>query len=271
MRPLTSTLLTRLSEGRDPEAFPRNVPLHADQIQGRGEGTRLGASVVSVIIPTYNERMTLPVLVERCAAISPPLDLELVIVDDASPDGTGTVAETLAREKRLPITVVHRPAKSGLASAVLDGAVAAHGRILVVMDSDLSHPPEHLPALLVALENGADVAIGSRYVPGGGVAGWPLYRRVISRVATGLVRLLLRLPVRDPLSGFFAARRWLLIDQGYAAVGYKILTEILARHPECTVVEVPYRFVNRQAGKSKLSAAEIVAFTRLLWRLRRWR
>ncbi len=262
--------MSRLSEGRDPVGpVPISVPVHADKIQGRSEATRLGASIVSVIIPTYNERTTLPVLVGRCAAISPTVDLELVIVDDASPDGTGAMAETLARERRLPIIVVHRPAKSGLASAVLDGAVAAHGTILVVMDSDLSHPPEHLPTLLAALGKGADVAIASRYVAGGGVEAWPLYRRVISRVATGLVRLLLRLRVHDPLSGFFAVRRGLLIDQGYAAVGYKILTEILVRHPECTVVEIPYRFLNRQAGKSKLSAAEIIAFARLLWRLRR--
>jgi len=245
------------------------VPLHEETAQDRGVVPRPGARIVSVIIPTYNERATLPALVGRCAAIAEGIGLELVIVDDASPDGTGMLAEELARERRIPITVVHRPAKSGLASAVLDGAAAAHGAILVVMDSDLSHPPERLPALLAAMGTGADIAIGSRYVNGGGADGWPLYRRLISRVATGLVRLLWRVPVHDPLSGFFAARRAVLVNQGYAAIGYKILAEILVRHPEYTVIEVPYRFVDRQAGRSKLSVAEIIAFAGLLWRLRR--
>ncbi len=227
--------------------------------------------MLSVIVPTYNERTTLPALVARLAALQPTLPMEVVIVDDASPDGTGVLAAALARESALPMTVVHRPAKSGLASAVIDGAAASRGDTLTVMDSDLSHPPERLPELVAAIASGADIAIASRYVDGGGVERWPLRRRLISRVATVLVRSLLGLQVRDPLSGFFAVRREVLAGHEYWAVGYKLLTEILARNPACTVVEIPYRFVDRQHGQSKLSPGEITAFLRLLLRLRRRR
>ncbi len=250
-----------LSQVHDPVTPPRT------QVAERGRPTNL----VSVIIPTYNERAALPVLLTRLGALRGTVELEVVVVDDASPDGTGALADEMAREGPLPILVVHRPGKSGLASAVLDGAAVAHGGLLTVMDSDLSHPPEQLPALLRAMDDGADIAIASRYVPGGGVEHWPLYRRVISRVATALARVVLGLRVYDPLSGFFATRRELLVGQPYAAKGYKLLTEVLARHPASRVVEIPYRFVDRQVGTSKLSSGEIVAFARLLWRLRRRR
>jgi len=224
-----------------------------------------------VIIPTYNERTTLPVLVKRLGLLRPHVALELVIVDDESPDGTGAVADALAREGSVPMTVVHRPGKGGLASAVLAGAAAARAPILTVMDSDLSHPPEFLPTLLAAMTDGVDLTIASRYIPGGGIDQWPFYRRAISYLATRLVRIVLGIQVYDPVSGFFAVRRSLLLDQPYAAMGYKILTEILARHPNSRVVEVPYRFVNRQGGSSKLSTSEITTFAQLIWRLRRRR
>lgn len=226
---------------------------------------------VSVIIPTYNERTTLPTLVKRLAQLRPRLPLELVIVDDGSPDGTGAVADALGREGLIPITVVHRPGKAGLASAVLAGAAAAHEAIVTVMDSDLSHPPEFLPTLLAAMSDGVDIAIASRYTAGGGIDQWPLHRRAISYVAIRLVRITLGLRVHDPVSGFFAVRRAMLLDQPYDAMGYKILTEVLARHPRSRVVEIPYRFVDRQGGSSKLSTKEITTFARLIWRLRRRR
>lgn len=239
------------------EGPPTNTPQAAEQ------------RAVSVIIPTYNERTTLPVLVARLGELRPTVALELVIVDDASPDGTGAVADALAHAGPVPMTVVHRAGKAGLASAVLAGAKAAHGTILTVMDSDLSHPPEYLPTLLGAMTDGVDIAVASRYTPGGGIDAWPLYRRVISYLATRLAQLVVGVRVHDPLSGFFAVRRELLLDQPYEAMGYKILTEILARHPGSRVVEVPYRFTDRQGGSSKLSTGEITAFAKLLWRLRR--
>ncbi|MGH2349475.1 MAG: polyprenol monophosphomannose synthase [bacterium] len=224
--------------------------------------------VLSVIVPTYNERDALPALLARLDGVRRTLPLEVVIVDDASPDGTGSMGETLARRTAMPVTIIHRPRKSGLASAAIDGAAAAHGRIVTVMDADLSHPPELLPSLVAAIDAGADVAIASRYVPDGGIDDWPLARRILSVAATALARTVLGLPVRDPLSGFFAARTSLLTGGAYYGVGYKLLVEVLVRHPG-RIVEVPYRFTDRRRGHSKLTLAEVRAFFVLLaglWR-----
>ncbi len=227
---------------------------------------------LSVIVPTYNERDSLPTLLARLGDVGRAVSLEVVIVDDASPDGTGALGEDLARDASVPVVVLHRGAKSGLASAAIDGAAAARGGIVTVMDADLSHPPEVLPALTAAIERGADVAVASRYVRGGGIESWPATRRLLSLAATWLARTVLALPVRDPLSGFFAARRRLLRDARYRGVGYKLLIEILAYHPRSAVVEIPYRFVDRRAGQSKLTVGEVRAFFALLaalWRDRR--
>ncbi len=231
-------------------------------------GARRPEPVISVIVPTYNERDSLPLLVSRLEDVGRALALEVVIVDDASPDGTGALAEEMARSAAVPVSVVHRSGKAGLASAVLEGATAARASVVTVIDADLSHPPELLPALLQAVRRGAGVAVASRYVRGGGVERWPLSRRLVSRAATLVARVWLGLKVRDPLSGFFAVRRELLTGSRYSARGYKLLVEILALHPGHSVVEVPYRFVDRQRGKSKLNTGEILAFLKLLWQLR---
>lgn len=227
-----------------------------------------GYPLLSVVVPTYNERATVPLLVSRLARVGRTLPMELVIVDDASPDGTGAMAEELAKASPLPIIVVHRREKAGLASAVLAGARAAHGSVVTVMDADLSHPPELLPILLEAIRSGSDVAVASRYVAGGNVENWPVVRRLVSRAATLAVRVGLGLKVRDPLSGFFAVRREVLTRDQYFGLGYKLLMEILARNPDCRVAESPYRFVDRQAGQSKFNAREIWAFLRLLIHLK---
>jgi dolichol-phosphate mannosyltransferase len=224
---------------------------------------------LSVIVPTYNERDSLPMLLARLEGVWSMLPLEVVIVDDASPDGTGSMGETLAGRTAMPVTIIHRPGKSGLSSAAIDGAAAAHGRIVTVMDADLSHPPELLPSLVAAVDAGADVAIASRYVPGGGIDDWPVARRMLSLAATWLARTVLGLPARDPLSGFFAARTSLLTDGVYHGVGYKLLVEVLVRHPG-RIVEVPYRFTDRRRGHSKLTLAEVAAFFVLLAGLRRY-
>jgi len=227
--------------------------------------------MLSVIVPTYNERQTLPLLIERLRKVARDLPLEVVVVDDNSPDGTGVLAEELGRSlaPELPVTVVHRPGKGGLSSAVLDGVRVARGDCITVMDADLSHPPEMLPHLVKAIEEGYDIAIASRYVPGGGVQRWPLWRRVVSIAATTLARTVLGLSVRDPLSGFFAARRSILEGRPFLALGYKLLLEVLARSPEARVIEVPYTFVDRQDGKSKLGIQELWDFLALLAELKK--
>lgn len=228
---------------------------------------------VSIVLPTYNERDTLPVLLRRLGEVAAGagFDGEAVVVDDASPDGTGEVAGRVGAELRntLPVVVVHRPGKEGLTSAVLEGVRRGTGDVIVVMDSDLSHPPDVVPRLVLAVAGGADVAVGSRYVVGGGVARWPVMRRVISWGATRLAQALVGTRVHDPVSGFFAARRGVFERARFEGLGYKLLLEILASGAASRVEEVPYRFVERAAGRSKLGAGEILNYVRLLGRL--WR
>jgi dolichol-phosphate mannosyltransferase len=227
----------------------------------------------TIVLPTYNERATLPRLLRdlgealRGSAASP----EVLVVDDSSPDGTGQVAVSVGVGLRevFPVIVITRPGKSGLASAILEGVRRARGDVIVVMDSDLSHPPDTVPALLGAVAGGADIAVGSRYVPGGGTSGWPWSRRLMSRGATWLAHVALRVSVADPMSGFFAARRRLFDDAPLLGLGYKILLELLVRHPDAVVSEVPYVFAERAGGRSKLNGAEMLNYLRLLDRLRR--
>jgi len=209
--------------------------------------------VISVVVPTYNEVESLPRLARGLAEALPGRDWELVVVDDGSPDGTADAAARLAPE--LPVRVVRRAGKAGLASAVLAGIAAARGDLLVVMDADLSHPTEAVPRLVDAIVGGADLAVGSRYVRGGGVEDWPLHRRIVSRVACLMGNALV--PVRDATSGFFALRREVLDGARINAIGFKIGFEIIARGRYRKVVEVPYVFRDREHGSSKFGGREI--------------
>jgi dolichol-phosphate mannosyltransferase len=211
--------------------------------------------MISIIVPTYNEAASLPLLAERLGTALGGRDWELVVVDDGSPDGTADVAERLA--PRLPVRVVRRSGKSGLASAVIAGFNDARGDLLVVMDADLSHPPEVVPALVDAVVGGADLAVGSRYVRGGGTADWPLRRRVVSRVACILGSLLV--PVRDATSGFFALKRSAIDGVRLNAIGFKIGFEVIARGRFRKIVEVPYVFRDREHG-AKFGRREIAQY-----------
>jgi len=212
--------------------------------------------MLSVVVPTYNEAGSVTGLAERLHAALGDREWELVIVDDGSPDGTADVAEALA--PRIPVKVVRRAGKAGLASAVVAGFAAARGDIMVVMDADLSHPPEVVPALVNAVEHGADLAVGSRYVTGGGVMDWPLQRRVVSRVACLMGNLLV--PVRDATSGFFALRRSVIDGVALNPIGFKIGFEVIARGRHKKVVEVPYTFRDRELGASKFGRREIAQY-----------
>lgn len=209
--------------------------------------------MLSVVVPTYNEAGSVPKLAERLHAALGARDWELVIVDDGSPDGTADIAAALA--PRIPTNVVRRAGKGGLASAVIAGFAAARGDILVVMDADLSHPPELVPALLGAIEDGADLAVGSRYVAGGGVEDWPMRRQIVSRVACLMGSVLV--PVRDATSGFFALRRSVIDGVTLNPIGFKIGFEVIARGRYRSVVEVPYTFRDRELGASKFGRREI--------------
>ena len=209
--------------------------------------------MISVVVPTYNEAASIPELLQRTARALAGREWEAVIVDDGSPDGTADVAERLA--PAIPVKVVRRSGKLGLASAVVAGFTAARGDIFVVMDADLSHPPEVVPRLVDAVADGADIAVGSRYVPGGGTVDWPLRRRVISRVACIMGNALV--PVRDATSGFLALRPSVIEGAHLDPIGFKIGFEIMARGRYARVVEVPYVFRDRRAGSSKFGSREV--------------
>jgi len=176
--------------------------------------------------------------------------------------------ESLALE--LPLRVLRRPGRLGLATAVLDGWAAARGDVWGVLDADLQHPPETLTPLAAAIHQGADLAIGSRYVPGGGTSDWTWVRRFISRTATHMAATVLPLKlavVGDPMSGIFMVRACSLRDAQLSPLGYKILLEVIAKAHYKKLVEVPYVFQERERGASKLGARQYVEYIRHLGRL----
>ena len=216
-----------------------------------------------VCLPTYNERDNLEPMVRALAEVLPEGGSVLVI-DDRSPDGTGEIADRLAAE--LPwLEVLHRPEKQGLGRAYVDGfhhALAEGAALVLEMDCDFSHDPRDLPRLIAAVEAGADLALGSRYVEGGGTENWGLVRRLISRGASIYTRVLL-MPIHDATGGFKCFRRTVLesIDlESIDAAGYvfQIETTYRALRKGFRVVEVPIRFVDRTAGESKMSRAIVL-------------
>lgn len=243
---------------------------HAAVTDSNSISSDVAPVVLSVVVPTYNERARLGELVTALFDVFREHQIfgELVIVDDNSPDGTGALADELATRHR--IHVVHRSGKLGLGTAVVAGFARASGDVLGVMDADLSHPPTALPRLLQALqEEHADLAIGSRYVSGGSTKNWPLVRRVMSRFACLLAR-----PVtdaRDATSGYFLIRREAVQGVQITAGGFKICLELLVRGRVGSLVEVPYEFVDRAAGDSKMSWREATGYFWQVRDLRRYR
>jgi dolichol-phosphate mannosyltransferase len=222
----------------------------------------------SIIVPTYNERENLGPLASRLFAAVSPQTSELLIVDDDSPDGTAAEAEKLSRE--YPIRCLVRRGQRGLAAAVIHGLRQARGERCVVMDADLSHPPEAIPRLLAAMQDPRiEMAIGSRFVRGGKVdLRWPLHRRLNSWVARMLARPLTS--VKDTMSGFFCVRRADLALDRLDPIGYKIALELIVRHGWGKVVELPITFSDRAAGETKLNVLEQLRYMRHLWRLYRF-
>ena len=231
-----------------------------------------------VVLPTYNERNNVERIVPEIRARLPQAH-KILIVDDSSPDGTGEIADRVASESD-DVEVMHRPRKEGLGPAYLAGfrrALAAGAELIVEMDADFSHDPEHLPQLLEAAR-GADLVLGSRYAPGGGVADWGALRRLISRGGSAYARLMLGLRVRDLTGGFKVFHRRVLeaIDldsirsRGYA---FQVETTYRALKRGFRVVEVPIVFSERTEGSSKMSRT---IFAEAVWRVpvmrlrRRW-
>ncbi|EDL60234.1 glycosyltransferase [Gimesia maris] len=224
---------------------------------------------LSIIVPTYCEAENLTVLIPRVNRVltEAELDAEIIVVDDDSPDETIQVCEKLA--ENCPLRLITRKNERGLSTAVIAGLNAASGGILLVMDADLSHPPEKIPELVSALnQRQADFVIGSRYVEGGTTdQSWGWFRKWNSRVATWLSRPFTS--ARDPLAGFFAIKRqtYLKAHQILNPVGYKIGLELIVKCRCRNVVEIPIEFTDRVAGSSKLSFKEQLRYLKHLKRL----
>ena len=229
---------------------------------------------VWVILPTYNERENVERIVAAVLAVLP--EGRVLVVDDASPDGTGMLADTLAaREPR--VKVLHRPGKEGLGVAYTAGfrwALEQAGTQAVVqMDSDFSHDPADVPRLLSALMDGADLALGTRYMPGGGTVDWPWHRRLISRGGTVFARTVLLLPYRDLTGGFKAWRSHLLDairlrEISASGYGFQIETTWWAHRRGARIVQVPIVFREREAGASKMTGGIAREAMLLVLRLR---
>jgi dolichol-phosphate mannosyltransferase len=227
-----------------------------------GEGERPSGRTL-VIIPTYNELENLPIIVGRVHAALP--EVHVLIVDDSSPDGTGKLADELSLADADRVHVMHRTVKDGLGAAYLAGFAWGLNRqysVLVEMDADGSHAPEQLPRLLDAVDAGADLVIGSRYVSGGTVRNWPWRRLVLSKTANTYSRVLLGVDIHDITAGYRAYRREVLEKIDLAAVdskGYCFQIDLTWRaiNNGFKVVEVPITFTERELGVSKMSGSNI--------------
>jgi dolichol-phosphate mannosyltransferase len=229
---------------------------------------------VTVVVPTYDERENIERLVRAVRAHG----YRVLVVDDASPDSTGEIVDRLAAEDPL-VEILHRSAKEGLGPAYAAGfrrELDRGAETIVEMDADFSHDPADLPRLVGALRAGADVAIGSRYVPGGGTPDWPLVRRLISRGGNLYARLMLGIPVRDATAGFRAFRRDALALLPFTTAqasgyGFQVEMAYAAVRAGLEVVEIPILFHDRKLGRSKMNG-RIVAEAMVLvtvWGVRR--
>ncbi len=257
-----------------------------------GHGNVTGRSIklqqrFSIIIPTYNEAENIILLLDKIKYSIPKETLaEVIIVDDGSPDGTGKIVEDYMNPynsnyssnsnnatNQLDLKVVHRKKSKGLIPAILDGVKHSQGDIIVVMDADLSHPPELIPQIMDEFRDNPNlIVIASRYIGGGSIRGWSLRRRIISWGAVILARYGLSIRnIRDPMSGYFAVPRKILDDISFGTRGYKILLEILVKeHTNIKRKEIPYSFKDRKLGKSKLGIKVIIEYLLAIWQLYRY-
>jgi dolichol-phosphate mannosyltransferase len=288
---------------------------------------------LSIILPTYNESQNIVNLLNKIHdKLRPRIPVEVVVVDDNSPDGTGRLVENYARSIGTPISkttnsamktttttttsydyekynrsgdglveclvckgegvdlegyicwkcedlndtdylikVISRADKYGLMSAILQGIQDSSGEYILVMDADLSHSPEVIPMMIDEIQNSDyDIIIGSRYIKGGSIIGWPFRRRVISIGATKIAQYGLKIKVKDPMSGFFICKRHVLRNIDINTAGYKILLELLVKKPGINAKEIPYSFVNRKLGKSKMDLSVIIDYLKAVWILYRY-
>jgi len=231
---------------------------------------------VSIIIPTYNESENIIQILKSIGEHLPEdIAAEALVVDDNSPDGTGKIVEDYITDAHneigYAIEVIHRKTKSGLSSAILDGIQHSTGEIVVIMDSDFSHPPKIIPQLIEEIKTSkCDIVIASRFVPGGAINGWSTKRKLISKTAKEIAKAGLGVNESDPMSGFFAFKRKILDGIKFDAIGYKMLLEILVKTKGAKVKEIPYTFTDRTRGSSKLDSSTMLDYVKSVWRLYRY-
>lgn len=256
---------------------------------------------VSIIVPTYNESENILKLIDAIKVNLPDnIITEVIIVDDNSPDGTGSIVEDYIRTTEnsrslnslqlntphkfegnsvndlksttIQIKVIHRKNKFGLIPAILNGIASSAGKYVLIMDADFSHPPETIPRLIHELTRDPDsIVVASRYILGSSIKGWPYRRRLLSTSAVKIAQHSLRVQdIKDPISGFFAISRNVIENVSIDSLGYKILLEILVKVKGIRVKEIPYTFVNRKSGSSKLDLSVALDYIRSVWRLYRF-
>ena len=228
---------------------------------------------ISIIIPTYNESTNIVKILESISQSIPKnIFAEAIIVDDNSPDGTGKIVEDYLKNMKkmtnYTIEIIHRKAKSGLASAILNGVQKAKSNTIIVMDSDFSHPPQIIPKMIETFKQyQCDLVVASRYITGGNIHGWTTKRKLMSKIATIIAKKGLGVKTKDPMSGFFAFKKNIINGLNFDALGYKLLLEILVKTKGINVKEIPYTFENRKFGSSKLDSTTIIDYFKSVWKL----
>lgn len=225
----------------------------------------------SLIIPTYNEKENIEPLLDKLReTLATREEFEIIVVDDDSPDLTWEVVEScVLKDQR--IKVIRRMEEKGLSRSVIEGFSQAKGQILGVMDADLSHNHRILPQMIAAIrDEGFDLVVGSRRIPGGGAEKWPWYRRLSSDIATSLAKRFLDIKLSDPMSGYFLIKRDLFekVKDEINPLGYKILLEIYIRSKPQRIKEIPFIFKDRKQGYSKVTSKVMMEYLQMLYNLR---
>jgi len=231
---------------------------------------------VSIIIPTYNESQNIKGILHLIKEHLPKNTIvEAIVVDDNSPDGTGKIAEdyfeSLKEKAKYTVNVINRKTREGLSSAILKGVQQAKGKIIVVMDSDFSHPPHLIPKLVDMLKQSkTDIVVASRYLSGGSIQGWSIKRKIISKMGTIIAKRGLGIKESDPMSGFFAFNKDIIKGINFDAIGYKILLEMIVKVKNVSIKEIPYTFSDRENGKSKFGTKIIFEYIHAVGNLYRY-
>ena len=231
---------------------------------------------LSIILATYNESENILKMLESLNNVLPSdIENEIIVVDDNSPDGTGQIVENYIQTKKNNnplVRIIHRMDKRGLSSAIIDGFNSVNSDMILVMDTDFTHPPEKILEMLDQMQkNHYDIVIGSRFVKGGKTIGWPIIRTLMSFLATKIAEYGLGLHVKDSPSGFFLIKKSLVANKKFDAIGYKILLEILVKTQGAKIKEIPYICVNRELGESKFNTSVITNYFKLIKILYRYK